>query len=132
MMRPGKILILALPFFLLVIVNESMRGRVKEDVYSRSGIAAINPGQALKNRCSWHCHNNTTYCKQNHVRIARKYFNLVDPVYFGLIALLASTGSYDLANIIILVVLWPLLMYYLIIKNIELWIQLKKSRRKDV
>jgi hypothetical protein len=113
------LLILVVPFLLMILVNEFMRTTLKDKPYSISGITAMNSAVPTKEKCNWNCHNNTKYCKQHHVKLVKPYFNVVDPVYFGMIGLLASTGNYGLANIIFLVILWPLFMAVLLAKVIN-------------
>ncbi len=108
------------PFLIMISVNELSRTGIREKPYTKSGIVAINTAIQTKDRCSWNCHNNTTYCKENHVKLMKPFFKFVDPIYFGMIKLLFATGNYGLANIIFLVVLWPLLMFFLLIKSIQI------------
>src|SRR5688572_861830 len=121
-------LIICSLFFIIIIVNESVRGNQKERAYVIKGISAINTSKAQLQKCTWQCHNNTGYCKSNHVRFLNQYFSFVDPVYFGMIHLLTSTGNYQLANIIFLVILWPLLMFILLLKNLKLRHAIKRSK----
>jgi hypothetical protein len=125
------ILPIILPLALLITVNEYSRGKVKERPYFNSllGISAINSAVPLPYKCTWYCAFNTYYCKRNHVKYLKPYFKYVDPIYFGIIALLMKTGNYVLANIIFLVIIWPLFMYYLLVKS--LLIQHKLKEMKD-
>lgn len=111
---------MVLPFLMMVIVNELVRPSLKEKPYSSHGVTAMNSAKVDKGKCSWNCHNDTNYCKQNHVKLLKDYFEYTDPVYFGIIHLLKSTGNYGLANIVFLVILFPLIMYILLIKSIDM------------
>ena len=115
-----NIAILISPFLFMVLINELIRPGIKENPYSKSGITAINSAIQTKDKCSWNCHNNTTYCMENHVKLMKPYFKYLDPIYFGMIRLLFATGNYGLANIILLVVLWPLLMFLLLMKSLQI------------
>jgi len=114
----------------MIIINEFVKINTSEEGYSRQGIIAINTGKKYKDKCSWICHNNTNYCKANHVKLAKPYFDKIDPIYFGIIGSLKSTGNYGLANIIFLVILLPLIMYVLLVKSINLQIKIRKLRKR--
>ncbi|MDT8415922.1 MAG: hypothetical protein RQ735_11170, partial [Flavobacteriaceae bacterium] len=60
--------ILILPFLLMIMVNEVIRPTIKEKPFSSHGITAMNSAVKVTEKCSWICHNNTTYCKKNHVK----------------------------------------------------------------
>ncbi|MEO1259147.1 MAG: hypothetical protein AAFZ15_10140 [Bacteroidota bacterium] len=121
-------IILISPFVLMAGVNEYVRTGIKSNAYFIKNITAINTGEKLKNKCTWHCHDNTSFCKKNHVNSNGIFFKIIDPIYFGIIDLLKSTGHYMLANIIFLVILFPLVIYFLLIKNIELRIKINKIK----
>lgn len=115
----------------MILINEIVRPTIKEKPYSIGRITAINSSTQTKEKCSWACHNNTTYCKENHVKLSNRYFKTLDPVYFGIIKLLKSTGNYALANIIIFVIIFPLLMVYLLIKSLNMRSQIRKLKRNN-
>lgn len=121
--------ILIFPFLFMIIVNESTRPTIKEKPYSKFGITAINSVDKNTEKCTWICHNNTTYCKENHVKYLKKYSPYTDTIYFGIISLLASTGNYGLANIIFLVILLPLLMWFFIIKSLDIQNKINKLKK---
>lgn len=122
-------IILVSPILGMIAVNEFARSNMKEGGYASHGITAINSAQRLEDKCSWACHNDTRYCKEHHVKLAKPYFNQIDPIYFGIIRSLASTGNYGLANIVFLVVLIPLLIYVLLIKSISLQRQIRQLKK---
>lgn len=113
----------------MIVINEIVRINMVEKGYNHQGIIAINSAEKLKNQCTWVCHENTNYCKENHVKLVKPYFEYIDPVYFGIISSLKSTGHYGVANVLFLVVLIPMAMYLLLIKSVNL--QLKISRLKE-
>jgi len=128
-----NILILMLPFLIMILVNENSRINRNDKGYSLKGVTAINSARQMTEKCSWSCYNNTSYCKQNHVRFMKPYFDVIDPIYFGMIDFLKNTGNYQLANILILVVFWPLLMFFVLVKSLKQNSQirlLKKQRRR--
>lgn len=109
------ILVFSILFLIVIIVNESSRHFVNSEGYSVNGIKTINPKTQTVTTCSWNCYKNTAYCKANHVKILKPLFLQLDPFYFKIISLLKSTGSYAYANIIFLVLLWPLFIVFLFI-----------------
>ena len=115
---------------MMVMVNELVRPTLKGNPYQAHGITAINSAKANFDECSWICHNNTSYCKENHVKVLKDYFGYIDPIYFGIIDLLKSTGNYGLANIVFLVILFPLIMYLLLIKSIDINRQINMLKSK--
>ena len=123
--------LLIAPFLAMVLVNEIVRPTIKEKPNSLNGITAINPALPSKDKCTWRCHNDTAFCKQNHVKHAGRLFNIIDPVYFGIINLLKSTGNYAVANILFLVLLLPLLMYYLLVKIFNIQMEINSIKNKN-
>jgi len=122
-----NIALLIFPFVLMIAINEAIRPTITEKPFQQKGIIAINSAIKSTKKCSWACHNTENYCKENHVKILQNYFQYTDPIYFGVIHFLQSTGKYKLANIVILVILIPLLMYFLLIKSLSLQSQIKKT-----
>ena len=122
--------ILISPFLLMIVVNEVVRPTIKEKPYSKYGITAINSADKNTEKCTWICHNNTNYCKENHVKYLKNYYPYTDTIYFGIIGLLAKTGNYGLANIIFLVILLPLLIWFFIIKSLNIQCEINKLKKK--
>lgn len=115
----------------MIIVNEIVRPTVKEKPYSKHGITAINSVDKITNKCTWICHNNTTFCKVHHVKYLKNYYAHTDPIYFGTIGLLAKTGNYGLANIVFLVILFPILIWLFIIKSLNIQDNIKIIKRNN-
>ena len=120
--------LLLFPFLLLIAINEAVRPTITEKKFQEKGIIAINSAIKSTKKCSWACHNIENYCKENHVKILQNYFEFTDPVYFGVIRFLQSTGKYKTANIVILVILIPLLMFFLLIKSLSLQLKIKNAQ----
>ena len=120
----------AIPVAILIIINESSRNSITKQPFMRHGIIAINTSKAIKNKCSWECHNNTQYCIANHAKFLQSN-KKVNFAYFGMIRALKSYGNYAVANIIFLVILWPLLMYFLLIKSLLLSNSIAKIKKKN-
>ena len=124
-------LILLIPFIGIIMINEFVRLNSNHVGYNIQGVNAINTEKKLKEKCSWICHNNTNYCKKNHVNLTKLYFNRIDPIYFGIINSLKLTGNYGLANIIFLVILLPLTMYILLVKSISIQFKISKLKKRN-
>lgn len=122
--------LLLLPFFCVVAVNEFVRLDSNTPGSKVQGVIAINTSAKELFKCSWSCHNSTDYCKEKHVKLVEPYFDKIDPIYFSMINTLQSTGNYGLANIFFLVVLIPLMMFILLIKSINLQLEILKLRKK--
>ena len=115
-----NLLIFLSPFLILIIVNEITRSNLEESTYKYSQIQTINSAKKLPSKCTWACHQNTKFCKENHVKIPEKYTEIIDPIYFGIIHSLKSSGNYGLANLIVFLVLFPFLMFYFLIRILDL------------
>ena len=111
------------------MINEFVRLNTNEKGYNKQGVIAINTAKKQTNKCSWICHKNTNYCKTNHVKLVKPYFNQIDPIYFGIINSLKLTGDYISSNIIFLVILLPLIIYILLIKSIDLQFKIRKLKK---
>jgi hypothetical protein len=125
-------LILLTPFLIMALINEAVRPKIKEKPYKAYGITAINSAEYLPNKCTWICHNNTTYCKAHHVKYLKPFYSITDVFYFGAIGILASTGNYGAANIIFLVFLFPLTILYFIIKSIDIQEEIQKLSKQKL
>ena len=65
------------------------------------------------------------------MKYLKNYFAYTDIIYFGIISLLANTGNYGLANIIFLVILLPLLMWFFIIKSLNIQDNINILKKKQ-
>jgi hypothetical protein len=122
------IAILLTPILIVVIVNETYRSSIKGNLYYYKGFATINSSDKILNRCSWNCHNNTAFCKQHHVKLLNDYFSTTDKLYYGEITLLNKTGDYQVANIAILVILFPFFILYFSLKGWTIRQKIKKMK----
>ena len=116
------------PFLLMVIINEIVRPTIDQQPYSKYGITAMNSDHTISNKCTWNCQNDTGFCKANHVKYFKPYFKFSDALYFGMIGMLKKTGEYALANIILLVVLAPLMIWFFIIKSWNIQDEINKLK----
>lgn len=115
-----NILILAAPFLIMIVVNEIYRPTIKETPYSMMGITAMNSALRMEHKCSWICHNDTRYCQQYHTTFMGKNFHQTDPIYYGAIGLLMSTGAYGPANILVFVIIFPLAIWMFIVLGLRI------------
>ncbi len=118
------LLLLLFPFLGMVLVNESMRVGL-EQAHQRNGMKTINTSNKIISQCSWACHDDTNYCKTKHVKWLNNHFQYTDPLYFGIIGLLQSTRTYALANILILVLFIPALLFFFIVQSIEMQFKIR-------
>ena len=122
-------IIVLLPFVLMILINESIRSSIKERPFKYNGFKTMNSDDRIKNKCTWNCHNRTSYCKSHHLKFLKQYISFTDEMYKGEIYLLRSTGKYELANIAILVIFIPFLILYFFIKGLDMPNEIKKIRR---
>ncbi|WP_139856329.1 hypothetical protein [Aequorivita sinensis] len=125
-----NIALLLLPYLLMIIINEAYRPTIKETPYSLRGITAINSDVRTPDKCTWAAHSDTAYCKQNHVKLLKDHMDITDKIYFGAIGALHSTGNYGAANVIFLVILFPLIMWYSLVKVIDYTLEIKALKRQ--
>ncbi len=115
----------------MILINESVRIFSKTNSYHIHGIKTMNSSQPIENKCTWVCHNNTRYCKTNHVKFNHKYFSKTDPLYFGMIHFLDTRDSYVLMNVFILVILIPFFIWYFLMKSMNIQdqiVDIKKNK----
>ena len=120
-----NILIFVLPFILMVVVNHF----IKPATNPIPNDGKWNTTEQLTDRCSWACHNQTIYCIEHHVKMNRGLLNLTMPFYFLEITLLKMIGNYSFANILILVTLVPLYIWYFLIKIIDTLQEIKEAKK---
>lgn len=123
-----NILILLAPFMLMGLVNESVRS-LNTTHFKSKEFVLLNTTEPIKNKCSWNCHNKTAYCMEHHIKYIKPYLKYTNPIYFGAIGALRSTGNYGLANIVFLVILMPLWMFYFLTKSIDLLLEIRKTKK---
>jgi len=119
---------LLLPILFVVFINEYSRYKLSNGYYNKQyDLKAMNSNIPNPEKCTWTGHFNTNYCKNHHVKLLKPYFKFIDPIYFGIINFLQSTGNYMAGNILFLVILWPAIMYFLLLKIIHLRIKLRNG-----
>ena len=93
-------------------------------------ISGMNPGKMKKEKCTWYCHNHNSYCVNFHKKIS--FHQYIGDLYNDIITLLKQGGyqwSYAINNIIFLVILWPLIMFFLLTKSLDLQRKINKLKR---
>jgi hypothetical protein len=112
------------------MINESVRPAIKDKPYQVFGRNFMNSNLRKTDKCTWAAHNDTNYCKKHHVKYLKNYLEKTDIAYFGVIGLLHATGNYGAANIIFLVILFPLIMWYSLVKIIDYRLEIKRLKKQ--
>ncbi len=106
---------LILPFLVMIIINENYSPTVANTTHKYIGVKTQNSNILDRKLCSWACHN-TMICQVQHTS---KWPDFIEKpmgaIYVGIIRSLRSTGDYSGANVLFLVILWPLIMYVMLI-----------------
>jgi hypothetical protein len=125
------LLLFIFPFLMMIIVNESQRGKMQGMGYQKNGIRAMHSLEKTPNYCTWYCHNDTDYCIQTHNKIIKGDFLIfTNRIYFGIIDFLSSVkGGYQAMNIAFLVVGIPLVIWLLLIGAIDKYLKIKRLRK---
>ena len=113
-----------LPFALMVFVNHFIKPTV--DPIPNDG--KWNSTLPIAERCTWACHDSTNYCIAHHVKMNKLLLNFTRPIYFGEIILLQMIGNYSFANILILVTLVPLYIWYFLVRIIDTLQEIKEAK----
>ena len=127
-----NIIILFLPYLIIVAVNEFVRSTVKENKHTIYGIKTINSNDHIQEKCTWAGHETTAFCINNHVKFLKPYINKTDRLYFGIINNLHSTGNYQYANIFLLAIIFPLVIWFSIVKIIDYSLDLLKVKKEII
>ena len=96
---------LLLAYTVVIVGNEWERAQLG----APKGAKIHGPGTAAE--CGWECHNATsTHCLDRHDGLPPAFREAIRPAYWGVIGALKATGSYQLANLLLLAAVWPLLL----------------------
>jgi hypothetical protein len=119
-------LILSSPFFCLIAVNEASRSEPYQVAVFGKLEPSINPQQKDAKRCTWDCHTHGCSHRENNcINIG-----IIDVLYQNIInSLKLKEGGdvYQLMNVLFLVIIWPLVMFGLLVANVELYFKRKKK-----
>ncbi|WP_430933615.1 hypothetical protein [Saccharicrinis sp. 156] len=126
-----NIAILIAPVLLMVAMNETVRPTIQDKAFNDSVYTGMNARQKIEDYCTWNCHFNTRYCMDHHVKYLRPYFNITDTVYYGMINWLRIPGDYIWANIVFMVILIPFLIWFFIIKSLNIQDKIKRLKKSQ-
>jgi hypothetical protein len=112
------------PFAMMVFANHFIKSSV--DLIPNDG--KWNSTLPIAERCTWACHDSTNYCIAHHVKMNKLLLNFTRPIYFGEIILLQMIGNYSFANILILVTLVPLYIWYFLVRIINTLQEIKEAK----
>ena len=127
-----NILLLIIPFLLIIVINEVSRPAILE-TNNKDFPTAMNSRIRIKEKCSWECHERTEYCKKNHVKLLNNYFSYTDTIYYRTIRILKggkqSFSFYQKTNVVFLVFLIPLMIWYFLAKSLSIQDQIRKIEK---
>ena len=109
----------------MVVVNEANKTEDNTIHVNKKEEPAINTEEASPYKCTWDCHTNgCSHRDQNVISLGP-----IDTLRSRIIdSLGVSNGdTYQTNNVLFLVILWPLLMFGLVVANIELFIRNRKK-----
>jgi hypothetical protein len=115
----------------MVVINEINRPQKKFDIkYLGNNGKAYNSDKEESRSCTWNCHNHG--CDSKHFS---KMSVLNNQIIYWMNSEIKKfnkigSGDYSSMNIATLVIIWPLLMFALLVMNIELFIRHRKNRLK--
>ena len=113
------------PFLVMVVVNEATKTNAYTVNLFGTTVDALNPGNQMESQCTWDCHTNgCSHRDQNVISLGP-----VDTLRSMIIESLGvSNGdTYQTNNVLFLVILWPALMFGLVVTNVELFIRNRKK-----
>lgn len=116
------------PIISVILINESQRSTHQPHSFKWKQVKTINSAVPSMIKCSWVCHNQTSFCKLSHVKHLEPYYSWTDPLYFGITRSLKATGNYGLANLIVLVLLIPGLCLGLLWQIVQYQLEIKGLR----
>ena len=121
--------LLTSPFLLMVVVNETTKPKYQvHDIFEKGDVEwARNTEYSLPDKCTWHCH--TPGCLKEHRlrnRISRGPVDTLRQKIIGSLGV-SNGDKYKSNNILFLVILWPLLMFGLVVANVEMFIRNRKK-----
>ena len=117
--------LLTSPFLLMVVVNEATKTKDNNIHVNKKEEPAINTEDSLPSKCTWHCH--TKGCSHHNNNVIS--LGPIDTLRSMIIESLGvSNGdTYQTNNVLFLVILWPVLMFGLVVANVELFIRNRKK-----
>ncbi len=117
--------LLTSPFLLMVVVNQATKTKAYTIHVFVEKVSALNTEDSLPSKCTWHCH--TKGCSHRNQNVIS--LGPIDTLRSMIIdSLGVSNGdTYQTNNVLFLVILWPVLMFGLVVANVELFIRNRKK-----
>jgi hypothetical protein len=115
-------LIICFPLLTIVLVNETTKQsphQISSPFFTKQ--VAYHSDKYTPNNCNWYCHNKG--CQ--HKRLIQSKF--IENMYFTIINGNKASQAYVLSSVIFLALIWPLVIFILIVLNINYRF---KSKRK--
>lgn len=119
-------LILATPFVIMVLVNEATKTNSYTVSVFGTPVKALNPKNKMKSKCTWDCHNRGCSHRNNN-QISIGPINTMREKIINGLGVSKGGNTYKNTNVLYLVILWPLIMFGLLVANIELFLNRKKK-----
>lgn len=129
------LLLFVSPFALMILVNEYNRPEKPYIIsFFDKRLEAYNSDEKLPNACTWSCHDSCVHRNKNQINtgaLIQGLYNLI--LEFNEIETIRKEPKlnngeiYTTMNIISLVILWPLLMFIILVANIELFLKRRNS-----
>lgn len=117
------LLIFSIPILTIIIVNETSKPQQSHTISTPffQNERAYHSDQYATSNCSWACHN--FGCKHPHLI----QNTLIEGLYFGIVNGNKSSNAYVASSVIFLALIWPLLILFLLFKNINLLLKRPKK-----
>jgi hypothetical protein len=113
------------PFLLMVVVNEATKTKAYTVLKFGKEVSALNTEDSLPSKCTWHCHNDGCSHHNNNVISLGPIDTLRSMIIESLGV--SNIDTYQTNNVLFLVILWPLLMFGLVVANVEMFIRNRKK-----
>ena len=113
------------PFLLMVVVNQATKTKANTVQVFGEKVSALNTEDSLPSQCTWHCHNDGCSHHNNNVISLGPIDTLRSMIIESLGV--SNGDTYQTNNVLFLVILWPVLMFGLVVANVELFIRNRKK-----
>jgi hypothetical protein len=117
--------LLTSPFLLMVVVNQATKTNAYRVNLFGTTVDALNPGNQMESQCTWDCHTNGCSHHNNNV-ISRWPVDTLRRMIIDSLGV-SNGDTYQTNNVLFLVILWPVLMFGLVVANVELFIRNRKK-----
>lgn len=111
----------------MVVINEATKTKTKANTVHvfEDEVPALNTEDSLTDQCTWHCH--TKGCSHRNKNLIS-----LGPIDTRRSMIIESLGvsngnTYQTMTVLILVIIWPVLMFGLVVANVELFIRNRKK-----